>query len=459
MIKKILGWAIYLCLVTTTTFAQDKITLRIDSLMRAVSEIGIFNGNVLVKQHGKKVYEQSFGYADGARTKKLTINHMFDIGSISKEFNGTAIMLLKEKGKLNLEDKLSKFIKDLPRWTDSIKIKHLLNYTSGLPESGVFSDEALLTELKQLKSLAFTPGKSYIYSYANVYLQRKVVEAISGMSYNDFVVKNLLKPLKMEHTIMDLSTEDPRMAKAFDGNFKESTYLQQISGWPRTTVSDLEIWLGALDSYKILSKESLKLLAVAFGDNESSLGSATFVNDELTWHQHHGSNYNYEALITHDVEHGISIVLTTNSQQFKVNAITRAIISILKNEPYIVPKKSLYLELREKVLANFNDGLLFYRQVTENEADKYDLSFEFGDLINTGKYLMRRKLYDDAIAIFQLGNTLNVKATDFSYSYQLIAECYVKKQLPQLAIAYYRKSTEKDSTNLVAKGFLAELLK
>ena len=113
--KKIISVAAFLCLTATTTIAQDKIANRIDSLMTAVHQIGVFNGNVSVKQYGKKVYERSFGFADGARTKKLQLNHMFDIGSISKEFNGTAIMLLREKGKLNLEDKVSKFLKDLPR--------------------------------------------------------------------------------------------------------------------------------------------------------------------------------------------------------------------------------------------------------------------------------------------------------------------------------------------------------
>ncbi len=398
--KKFISASLALFLFINCCYAQDKIALRIDSLMKAVHQIGVFNGNISVNQNGKKVYAKSFGYADGAKSTRLNLDHMFDIGSISKEFNGVAIMLLREKGKLSLDDKLSKFINYLPKWADSIRIKQLINYTSGLPASGALNDSALLAELKGLKSLAFTPGKSYIYSYMNVYLQHRLIEACSGLTYNDFIIKNVLKPLKMEHTIMDLETTDPKMAKAFDGNFKESTYTQQISGWPRTTVGDLEIWLAAIDTYKILNKESVKLLAVSFDGGESSLGTATFVNDELTWHQHHGSNYNYEALITHDLLSGITIILTTNSQQFKVHALAKAILFIFKNEPYTVPKKSLYLDLREKVLANFNDGLLFYRQVKETLAAKYDLGFEFGDLLNTGKYLMRRKRFDDAIAIF-----------------------------------------------------------
>lgn len=432
---------------------------RIDSLMQTVNGLGIFNGNVLVVQKGRTLYQQSLGYTNGDKTKPLNKDLLFDIGSISKEFNGVGILLLKEQGKLKLESPLSKYLNQLPKWADSIPVATLLNYTSGLPITGATNDAQLLEELKQLKYLAFKPGSAYAYSYSNVYLQRRLIEKASGMDYNAFVEKYLLKPLKMEHTLMDLNTTDPRMAIAFDSNFKNTPYAQGMSGWPRLTIGDLYKWIKGLDSYQLVSKASLEILAKSFGDNESSLGHADFKEGELSWHQHHGSNYNYEALITHDVLQDITIILTTNSQQFKVNQITNAIFSILKGAPYSVPKRSLYLDLREKALANFNEGLAFYRQVKSEQQDRYDLSFEIGDMINTGRYLMRRKRFDDALALFQLGTLLPIKDSDFSFAYQLMAECYVNKGYKQLAIIYYQKAIEKDKTNENAKGYLTELMR
>ncbi|GAB3917406.1 serine hydrolase [Larkinella terrae] len=446
-------------LVSFPSVAQNPIKNRIDSLMQAAHQLGVFNGNVLVVHRGVIQYRNSLGYADGSRNRKLTLDHLFDIGSISKEFNGAALLLLQQQGKLSLTDRLSQFLKELPSWADSIQLKHLINYTSGLPITGAMSDQQILDELKTLKTLAFRPGNAYAYSYSNVYLQRRIIERISGQTYAAFITENLLKPLQMNHTFMDLPVTAPEMTRAFDSNFKESTYEQQMTGWPRLSIDDLYSWLVKLDGYQLVNKAAMQVLAVDFGGNESSLGHAVFKNDKLTWHQHHGSSYNYEALMTHDLENDIVVILMTNSQQFKVNALTNSIIAILQGKPYTVPKRSLYLDLREKVLADFNQGIAFYRQVREQQRDRYDLGFEVGDLVNTGKYLMRRQRYEEAIRLFQLGASLPVQPGDYSYAYQLIADCYAKMGLKQLAIVYYQKAIEKDPTNENAKGYLAELVR
>ncbi|WP_168207870.1 serine hydrolase [Spirosoma sp. KCTC 42546] len=448
-------WGLY----SVHSFAQNQLSTRIDSLMQAAHQLGVFNGNVLVVHKGTIQYRNSLGYADGSRSKKMTLDRLFDIGSIAKEFNGVGLLLLQQQGKLSLNNRLSQYLNGLPAWADSIQLKHLINYTSGLPISGATSDQQLLAELKSLKTLAFRPGKAYAYSYSNVYLQHRVIEVVSGQGYNAFITDQLLKPMQMNHTFMDLPVTAPEMARAFDSNFKESTYDQQMSGWPRLSIDDLYSWLVKLDSYQLVNKAAMQALAVDLGGNESSLGHAVFKADKLSWHQHHGSNYNYEALMTHDVENNIVVILMTNSQQFKVHALTNSIIAILKGQPYMVPRRSLYLDLREKVLADFNQGLAFYRAVREHQQDRYDLSFEIGDLVNTGKYIMRRQRYDDAIRLFELSATLNGKLSDYSYIYQLIADCYTKQGLKQLAILYYQEAVEKDPTNENAKGYLAELVR
>ncbi|MVM34105.1 serine hydrolase [Spirosoma sp. HMF4905] len=165
-------------LVSPHSVAQHQQNNRIDSLMHAAHQLGVFNGNVLVVHQGTIQYRNSLGYADGSRTKKLTIDKLFDIGSISKEFNGVSLLLLQQQGKLSLNNRLSQYLKDLPTWADSIQLRHLINYTSGLPISAATSDQQIHDELKSLKTLAFRPGKAYAYSYSNVYLQRQVIEAI-----------------------------------------------------------------------------------------------------------------------------------------------------------------------------------------------------------------------------------------------------------------------------------------
>ncbi|PYF74462.1 serine hydrolase domain-containing protein [Pedobacter nutrimenti] len=450
---------LFLCLMLCAAglHAQDYRSKKIDSLLKQAGQIGIFNGNALVVQKGTTIYRNAIGFADGSKTKKLQSHMLFDIGSIAKEFNGVCIMILKEQGKLKLEDKLSLYFPELPSWASLIQIKQLLNYTSGLPSSSLNADEEILQEIKALKTLAYEPGKAYIYSYSNVCLQKKLIERISGMSYNAFVQRNLIVPLKLKHTIMDLPTDDPQMARAFNNSFVNESYRQQTTGWPRLTIDDLYTFITALNSYKIISKNSLEELSQNFPEGESSLGTARFENGSLVWHQHHGSNYNYEALVSTDLKDDISIILMTSNQNFKVSQLTQAIFAILRGQPYTAPKRSLYLDLREKVLVNFDQGMDFYKDARTNKKDIYDFSFEIGDLVNTGKYLMRRKLYDQSLRIFETGLALPIRNTDSSYVYQLMAECYVGKNIPEQARLYYQKAVDKDPGNQNAKGFLSGL--
>ncbi|MDN5288142.1 MAG: hypothetical protein JWR38_4416 [Mucilaginibacter sp.] len=439
--------------------AQNLQTRRIDSLMQAANSTGVFNGNVLVAQHGKAIYHKAIGYADATKSKMLNPDLYFDIGSISKEFNGIGIMILQEQGKLRLSDPVAKYLPYLPEWAKHVKLLDLVNYTSGLPVSNAMADSDYYNILNNLKTLAFEPGKSYIYSNDNVYLQKRIIEKVSGLSFNDFVVKYIFKPCKMLNSGMDLKFNDPKMAQAFDSNYRPTPYTQESSGWVRLTMDDLYRYTTCLNSYQLIKHDSYQELAAGFGDGESSLGSAQFENNQLIWHQHHGSNYNYEALMTSDLKEDITVILMTNSQQFKVSPLTTAIMNIIKGKPYTVPQKSLYLDLREKVLANFDMGIAFYRSVHENPQSNYDLSFEIGDLVNTGKYLMRRNKFDEAIQIFNLGTLLKIKNTDYSLVYQLIGESYAKKGNKDTAILYYIQAVAQDADNKVAKGFLAELHK
>ncbi|MET0391756.1 MAG: hypothetical protein ABW019_01390 [Chitinophagaceae bacterium] len=107
----------------------------------------------------------------------------------------------------------------------------------------------------------------------------------------------------------------------------------------------------------------------------------------------------------------------------------------------------MYLALREKALANLDDGVAFYRQVKDSQSHLYDLSYEMPDLVNTARYLMRRNKFDDALAILQLAILPGGRNSDLSFAYQLTGECYEKKGQVQLAILLYKKATDQDPGN------------
>lgn len=214
--------------------SQQSPISQIDTLMEAAHHRGIFNGNILIYHHGIKIYERSFGFADIEKKLPLTSAMKFDIGSISKEFNAVGIMVLKEKGKLSLDDSLAKYYPSFPQWANQVKIRHLLNYTSGVPILGPQADgndTLILKSLDTLKRLVAEPGSTYIYNHINVSLQRSIIEKVSGLSYSTFVSQYLLTPLGMNNSTVDLPVESRSMARAYDGMGKNVRYEQATKGW------------------------------------------------------------------------------------------------------------------------------------------------------------------------------------------------------------------------------------
>lgn len=458
--KKKIFCLLFLIMQGAYVFPQNDITRRIDSVIRLANKRGIFNGNILIKKSDKILYEASMGYAEAGKKSVLSKNLLFDIGSVSKEFNGVSIMILKERGLLKLEDPLSKYIPGLGKWSDRVLIKHLINYTSGIPLFNLLAeekDEVILENLRGLKDLQFEPGSAYLYNHYNVFLQMRIIEKVSGLSYADFVKENIFTPLEMNNSVVDYPANGVRIAKAFDNEFKPTAYTQSMSGWVRLTAEDLGKWVDALDHYRVISAESYKSLSDNFPGGESSLGSTGFANGQLTWHQHQGSNSNFEALLYSLPKQDILIIIMTNNQQMKVHGIKSAILGILQNQPIEVPKKSVYLQVREKILANRTRGLAYYNLLRATQSDSYDFSFEIGDLISTGKYLQRRKHFDDAIYIYGIATRLNGRASDISYGYEQIGNSYLSKKDKVQAMKSYQKAIEVDPNNKNAKSMLSTL--
>ncbi|MGS2741218.1 serine hydrolase domain-containing protein, partial [Sinomicrobium sp. M5D2P17] len=394
--------------------------------MKSANEIGIFNGNIIVSENGKIIYHNELGYTDYTKSKKLNRESTMPIGSITKEFNSTGILLLVENGELKSEDKVSDYLTYLPNWAEKIQIKHLLQYTSGLPRIFKNTDSEYLAELNNVEKLEFEPGSGYIYSNANVFLQQEIIKKITNLSYEDFLKNKLFKKLKIKGgEIPKDSVLSANMAGSFDNDYKETTFIHG-GGEMYFSIGDLYNWVSGLHSKKIIKNSSLKFLAKSFDKNsQSSLGNVIFENNKIIKHSHQGSGNNYESFIYHESTNNRTIVMMTNSQNFKLGALSEAIINILNNQTFEVPKKSIYLDIRGKLLDNFQDGISFYQHIKSNQKEKYDFSDEVSDLIYTGRYLMRRDRFEDAIKIFELSTTIDLKnVIGISYAYLFIGECY-----------------------------------
>ena len=184
---------------------------KIEAYLLQLHKDGKLNGNVLVLKDNQTIYENSFGYADAFKSTLLNKEYRFNVGSVYKEFPAVAIMQLEEENKINLNDKSSTYLPELPVWNDKITIKHLLQYSSGLPIipwSKYFDkdinvkDEDIMNGFQEIEKLEFEPGSDYLYSNNNSILLIKVIEKITKSTFKEYIQEEILTPLSMNSTLI-----------------------------------------------------------------------------------------------------------------------------------------------------------------------------------------------------------------------------------------------------------------
>ncbi|WP_347217158.1 serine hydrolase domain-containing protein [Chryseobacterium sp.] len=323
-----------LLLLANYTFAQTKNIARIDSLMKSANQSGAFNGNILVSKNNKIIYNTSFGFTDATKTKKLTPDYRFNIGSITKEFSGVALLQLQEQGKLKITDPVSKYIPELPKWANEVSVKDLLQYTSGIPNVNwkkIKSNQDVFDDLKLIEKLDFVPGAQYDYNMNNVFLRQFIVEKITGMTYKNYVSQNIFQSCKMNSSEITPIVDQKLAAKGFNNKLIEDKPDFLVGGTFLTT-TDLLKFVNCLHSKKLINENSLFELGQHFDlpDTQSSLGEAEFNNKKLVAHSHDGRAGNYEALLVSDLNENSTIILLGNNYNGKLFEIADAITAILK---------------------------------------------------------------------------------------------------------------------------------
>lgn len=183
----------------------------IDHYFNEVQELKQLNGNILLANQGNQVYQRSFGYANITAQQSNIAETRYNLASVSKIFTATAILQLKEKGKLTLEDAVITRLPDFPY--PDITIRQLLTHTSGIADLELFEDlirkypdtvitnQNIIPELKNWKrGLYFNPGEKFQYCNTEYSLLAMVVEKVSGLAFRDYLRKYLFQPAGMRET-------------------------------------------------------------------------------------------------------------------------------------------------------------------------------------------------------------------------------------------------------------------
>ena len=235
-----------------------------------------FAGVVLVARDGAPIVAEGFGLADRENGVPWSPSTISDIGSITKQFTGAAILLLREQGKLALTDSLPQYFDGVPSDKRSITLHQLLTHTSGISDlenAGDFDpierDEFMRRILAQ--PLSSPPGAQYEYSNAGYSILGAIIEKVTGASYETFVRERLFLPQQMKDTGYLLPKWDfKRVARGYAHDGPWGTILEKpmapdgpywvlrANGGIYSTPTDMLRWGDALLAGRVLSAASMK---------------------------------------------------------------------------------------------------------------------------------------------------------------------------------------------------------
>lgn len=296
-----------------------------------------FSGVAYVTQNGRVLCQSANGMQNTADSKDMTIDSLFPVGSVSKQFCATAILLLQEQGKLSVDEKITKYFPEYEIGKD-ITIKHLLSMRSGIRdhvnpdyaytgheipfEEYTVTKTATASENKQIitdwlftQHLKFSPGNNFSYSNSNFLLLSMIVEQVSGMSYSDFVKQNIFEPLKMTNTgFCEELVDSPDLAEHhMDGELIEPYHrgLSHGAGDIVSNAKDMDKWLTSLSDCTLLCEKSFKEMTTdySFGNG---YGFGIMIDESNGSIYHAGNFASYESMVIIFPAEDINIFVVTN---------------------------------------------------------------------------------------------------------------------------------------------------
>ena len=295
-----------------------------------------------IYRDGKIVTAKSYGLANVELNVPVKAETVFQSGSIGKQFAATAVMMLVEEGKINLDDSITKYFPDAPATWQNIKVRNLLSHTSGVSEyesdektkpGGPVNMRTDYTEeqfVKMIESFPteFAPGEKWVYTNSNYVLIGAIIRKVTGRFYGDFLQERIFKPLGMNSTRI-ISEEDivPNRAAGYrlvNGQLKNQEWVAPLfnttaDGALYFNVLDIAKWDAALYTEKLIKKSSLDQMWTPVKLNNGSVnkdgyGFAWGVHS-INGHrviEHGGSWQGFHGHIARYVDDKLTVVVLTN---------------------------------------------------------------------------------------------------------------------------------------------------
>ena len=308
---------------------SNAVETRLSEVAGSYTKDSAFMGTVLVVEGDKILLNKGYGSASLEWQIPNTPDTKFRLGSLTKQFTATLILLLQQDGKLNIADPVSKYLADTPKTWEKITLADLLGHTSGIPnftsikEFGTWSASPHTSEEEiaffRDKPLDFEPGSKFDYSNSNYEVLGAVIEKVSGKKYSEMLSERIFSPLGMKDTGLDNDQLVlPKRAQGYlpgkDGPVvarSESMSVPWAAGAMYSTTGDLLTWEHGLFGGKVLSESSLKLMTTG-GKGDYGLGVGVKKVDGLQVVEHGGGIEGFNTHLTYIPEKKIAVVVLSN---------------------------------------------------------------------------------------------------------------------------------------------------
>lgn len=461
--------AFLLLFITKFHFAQplsqEQLNDSIEHYMTASVAHDYFSGSILVAKEGKILFSKGYGMANLEHQVPNTVNTVFLIGSLTKQFTSLAILQLAEQGKLKITDPFCNYIDNCPKAWKPITIQHLLTHTSGIFNTSRLPDwdekhkiqPYTIKEVVNLvrdMPLLFTPGQKHKYSNTNYSLLGLIIERLSGKSYYDFVKHHILNPAQMYNTGgYDADAILPGRAAGYYtklNTFVNAPYdnisLSFSSGSLYSTVGDMLLWDQVLYTNKLLSKKSLEEMFTPFKDN---YGYGWEIREKFGKETigHSGSINGFSSYLLRFPSEKITIIVLSNSDKASAGRVAHSLSAIVFNMPYTIPQAGAFELLSKEYEKGGIDSVLALCKKLKEQNDK-QLSIDQDLLGDFGYDLMDLKKIKDAIKLFTYTIQENPKS---SYAHDFLGEAYLYDNNYQKAMLYFKKALALDPSNEYAK--------
>ena len=470
MKKSILILLYLLCSISTFCQTKDDLKQKIDNYIKEVIEINEIPGlAVAVIKDGKTIYEKYHGKGSIEENTIIDTKSIFRLYSTTKLISAVAVFQLIEKKRLFLEDEISKYLDSLPKEWQNIKIKNLLTHSSGLPDIVKYEDipyslnDGEKWRILYQKPMEFKTGNQFGYNQTNYVLLSKIIEKITSLTFDEYVLKNQFPKTKQGVVFSANSSEfiKNRVVK-HNYNFKNKKYerfdaehgkIHDAGSGLNISLKEFINWNKRLDKNSLLNSKTKNQMWQLFEfENKQDKFLHGWGLYETNKIESYGFSGGYLTALRKFINNDLTIIFLSNG--YKNYHIEDQVINHIAG---IVDEKLAdnFLLAEEQITSAFfkNDLQKAEKNYHSIKNNNPNLNFE-NRLLTIGYDLINNQNLKDAIKVFELNAKENPQSAN---AFDCLAESYYLNGQLELSKQNYQKSFDLSSENTNAKVMIDKI--